>query len=99
MRILGLLAAALLVTGAEADDRTARPAANVARCGHVDELLAAKTALARGDDAEALRHLEAADALLQRCEREGIPAEPDPEVGAIETGRAGSDYSSSRARL
>jgi hypothetical protein len=94
MRIRGLVATWVLVAGAAANPSTS-PAANVARCGHVDELLAAKAALERGDDAEALRRLEAADALLLRCEREGIPVEPEPEAGAIETGSA---YSSSRAR-
>lgn len=85
MRSIGLLAAALVIAGAATSDAPA-PAERVARCGHVAELEAAKQALERGDEAEALRHLEAADALLARCEREGIPAEP--EVGQIQTGSA-----------
>jgi hypothetical protein len=84
MRIRWLLAAAAAVATSAGADPPA-PSSAVAQCGHVAELEAAKAALARGDRESALHHLEAADALLQRCEQEAIPAETQPEP-EIQTG-------------
>ncbi|HEX5065001.1 MAG TPA: hypothetical protein VFY49_02720 [Myxococcota bacterium] len=47
-----------------------------ARCGHLEELEAAKRAAAAGDREQALLHLRKADALLARCMREGAPSAP-----------------------
>lgn len=87
MRIRTLLAAVAAVATSAAADPPGPPTSAVAQCGHVAELEAAKAALARGDRESALHHLEAADALLQRCEREAIPVETPPEP-EIQTGGA-----------
>ena len=68
-------------SGASGASGAAKQEAPTASCGHVEELAAAKRALERGDSEEAARHLRNADALLSRCLRDGIPAEP---VGAHE---------------
>lgn len=49
---------------------------SLAVCGHADELLAAREALAAGDRASAITHLKAAKALLVECERREVAAEP-----------------------
>jgi hypothetical protein len=58
--------AAILATASGATEARS----SIATCGHVEELAAAKRALAEGDQARALIHLRNADALLSRCEQE-----------------------------
>ena len=55
---------------------------SIAKCGHYEELAAAKRALEEGDKTSALIHLRNADALLARCqkdsERAAEPADREP---------------------
>jgi hypothetical protein len=90
MRFAGLIVAAAVVAAGGAPNAPSGPTSAVARCGHVAEIEAAKQALERGDREAALRHLEAADELLLRCEKEGIPVETAPQASPTQTGAAGA---------
>lgn len=81
--LLGLGIAATIATASSATEE--RP--SLATCGHLEELAAAKRALAQGDKAGALIHLRNADALLSRCERESDravqPADTEPTDATV----------------
>ncbi len=64
--LLGLGIAATVAAASGATEARS----TIATCGHVEELAAAKRALAEGDRARALNHLRRADTLLSQCERE-----------------------------
>lgn len=97
MRFAGLIVAAVVVAAGGAPSAPSGPTSAVARCGHVAEIEAAKQALERGDREAALRHLEAADALLLRCEKEGIPVETAPQTPPTQTG--GAERAAPRAAI
>lgn len=75
---LAAIAGLALASLASAPDANGNGKANdaAARCGHLEELEAAKRAAAAGDREQALLHLRKADALLARCMREGAPSAP-----------------------
>lgn len=75
--VAGLALASLAAAGDANETRTDSAAA---RCGHVEELEAAKRAAELGDSEQVLLHLRKADALLARCMREGAPGPPAPHA-------------------
>ncbi|HVH20488.1 MAG TPA: hypothetical protein VNF72_19500 [Myxococcota bacterium] len=82
--VAGLAMASLAATGDANETRTDSAAA---RCGHVEELEAAKRAAELGDSEQVLLHLRKADALLARCMREGAPGPPMPSASSrVEAG-------------
>ena len=81
--VAGLALASLAATG----DANTRTDSAAARCGHVEELEAAKRAAELGDSEQVLLHLRKADALLARCMREGAPGPPMPSAASrVEAG-------------
>ena len=72
-RIVAVAGLALASVAAAGDATGTRTDDTVSRCGHVEELQAAKRAAELGDSAQVLLHLRRADALLARCMREAAP--------------------------
>jgi hypothetical protein len=64
-------------------------------CGHTAELVAAKRALAQGDRAGAVTHLQRAKALAAACERDAVDRAPESEsrtpASALAKAPAGAD--------
>jgi hypothetical protein len=86
-RIVAVVGLTLVSIAAAGDSNETRTDGAVARCGHVEELEAAKRAAELGDKEQMLLHLRKADALLARCMREGAPGPPEPRATSqIETG-------------
>ena len=86
-RIVAVAGLALASVAAAGDANETRTDGGVARCGHVQELEAAKRAAELGDEEQLLLHLRKADALLARCLREGAPGPPMPSAPAqVEAG-------------
>jgi hypothetical protein len=77
-RIIAVAGLALASAAAAGDAEETRTDGAAARCGHIDELEAAKHAAELGDKEQMLLHLRKADALLARCLREGAPGPPMP---------------------
>ena len=73
---LAALAGLALASLASAPDANGKANDAAARCGHLEELEAAKRAAALGDREQVLLHLRKADALLARCMRESAPEPP-----------------------
>jgi hypothetical protein len=75
-RLVAIAGLALASVGSAGDANGTQTNDAAARCGHVEELQAAKRAAELGDSQQVLLHLRKADALLARCLREGAPEAP-----------------------
>jgi hypothetical protein len=80
MRKLALLSAASIAFAFAAPAGATKSEAAVSTCGHLEELAAAKRALAEGKTQEALRHLKNADELLSRCQPEQQSRDRDRDL-------------------
>ena len=85
MRVRAWIVTCAILAGVATASRATGPESPDSGCGHIEEALAAKRALARGDSKEALEHLRKADALLEQCLRDGHPAQPRMEGERSET--------------
>jgi hypothetical protein len=85
MRVEAWILAGAIALGASIAGDAAAPASQSPDCGQRAELAAAREAAARGDSKSALEHLHRADALIERCIRDG----PAPRPG--ESGRHGTE--------
>ena len=85
MHVRAWIAACAILAGVATTSGATAPESPDSGCGHMEEALAAKQALARGDSKEALEHLRRADALLEQCLRDGHPAQPRMEGERSET--------------
>ena len=88
MRIPGWIIAGGIAAFVATASGATGPGSDRQSCGQEEELVAAKRALQSGDREAALRHLKNADALLERCIRDGtsVPAQDDSEVVETRTG-------------